>query len=91
MSNDYDEPVQVENYPAPPPPAPQTLNYAASALAGCYPGELPLEEKLRYQAQQWLMILRQAHAIRQDPDAMAAVRHLIRRERDELAAVLDDA
>jgi hypothetical protein len=47
-------------------------------------------EKLRYHAQQCLMVLREAHRIRQNPEMMGAIRDLIRHERDELAVILDE-
>ena len=46
-------------------------------------------QRIRYQTQQRLMVLREAHRIRQDPEAMALIREMIRQEREELATILD--
>lgn len=91
----FDDPQTVQ---AEPQTAAQQMEYpipnqyaATGILGGCYPADASPEEKLLYQAQNWLSILRNAHTIRQDPRAMAAVRDLIRKERDELAEILDEA
>jgi hypothetical protein len=47
-------------------------------------------EKQRYQTQQYVLVLREARRIRQDPEAMALIRDYIRQERDNLAELLDE-
>lgn len=83
-----DEPAQMaENF--------TPHHYYGGAIAG-YPALGPVDpaqleaEKQRYHAQQCLQILRQARVIRQDPAMMVTIREMIRTERDDLAALLDD-